>query len=84
MVPQRMCAVCRERREKDELLRIAKSKNGKIDIDRDGKMQGRGMYICKNGECLINASKRRVIERAFSCNTCLDVYEAIKEYKEGL
>ena len=45
MLPQRMCAVCRERKEKSQLIRITKTQDGEVLIDKTGKLQGRGMYI---------------------------------------
>ncbi|MBQ3573380.1 MAG: YlxR family protein [Clostridia bacterium] len=78
MLPQRMCAVCRERHDKAELLRIVKSADGKISVDYSGKLQGRGMYVCKNAECIKNAAKRRVIERAFSCSAPKELYDEIE------
>ncbi len=78
MLPQRMCAVCRGRYDKAELLRIVKAADGKINVDYSGKLQGRGMYICKSAECRKNAAKRRVIERAFSCAVEKELYEMIE------
>lgn len=78
MFPQRMCAVCRERHDKAELLRIVKSADGKINVDCSGKLQGRGMYICKKAECIKNAAKRRVIERTFSRNIEKEIYDTIE------
>ena len=77
MVPQRMCAVCRKRCDKAELLRIVKTAEGKISVDYTGKMQG--MYICKEEACRKNVAKRRVIERAFSCAVPKEVYDTIEE-----
>lgn len=82
MVLQRMCTVCRERREKKELLRITKSNDGIISIDNDGKMPGRGAYICRNGECLKNAEKRRVLERSFGCKVDGDIYKKLSELSD--
>lgn len=66
MTPVRMCCVCRERHEKNELLRVVKDGAG-LKLDSAQKMQGRGAYICKNAECVGQAKKRRAFERAFSC-----------------
>ncbi len=79
MTVQRMCAVCRQRFDKSELLRIVRFKDGEVKVDTSGKMQGRGMYICKKGECLSQAEKRRVIERAFSVKNCTEIYSEISE-----
>ncbi len=77
MKPQRMCSVCRERFDKDELLRIVKNQNGEVCIDKEQRLQGRGMYICKSDKCLAVAEKRRVIERAFSVSAQREVYETL-------
>ncbi len=82
MAVERMCTVCRNRYEKSELLRIVKFKNGEIKIDLRGKMQGRGMYICKSHECLALAEKRKVIERAFSGRVEPCIYNELMEMSD--
>ncbi len=82
MVLQRMCAVCRERKEKGELLRIVRGADGSISIDKSGKMPGRGAYICKKYECMQNAGKRRVLERSFSCRIDGDIYKELTELSD--
>ena len=51
-IPERTCMGCNIKKPKKEFIRIVKSKEGDIDIDRTGKMQGRGADICDNIECL--------------------------------
>ncbi len=77
--PKRLCVACREMREKNELIRITKSKDGEISLDTTGKMPGRGAYICKNPECLARAQKTKALERAFSVNISEEVYSSLKE-----
>ena len=43
-VPMRMCVGCREMKPKKELLRIVRSPEGEISVDRTGKVSGRGAY----------------------------------------
>lgn len=52
VIPQRMCAVCRERFEKKELMRLAQNADGTWRFDISGKAQGRGMYLCRRKDCL--------------------------------
>ncbi len=82
MTVLRMCAVCRNRYEKEKLVRIVKFKDGEIKIDINGKMQGRGMYICKSKECLAQAEKRKVIERAFSGKVSPCIYKELTEMSD--
>lgn len=79
MKPLRMCMVCRERREKKDLIRVAYQKDRGAVIDPVGKLPGRGAYVCRRAECIAQAQKRRVLERAFSAAVESGIYEALKE-----
>ena len=63
-VPMRMCVGCREMKPKKELLRIVRSPEGEVSLDRTGKASGRGAYICGSEECLAKAQKTKALERA--------------------
>ena len=54
-VPQRKCIACQDRDNKKELIRIVKNKEGHIFLDKTGKANGRGAYICNCSECLKKA-----------------------------
>ena len=56
---------CNEQKEKQELLRIVRSKDGIIEVDLTGKKSGRGAYICKNEECLDKIIKSKRLEKVF-------------------
>lgn len=75
----RMCIVCREHSDKKELLRIVKNKDGQIFVDKTGKANGRGAYICKSKECINKLKKSRGLNRAFKCEVSDDVYNMIGE-----
>ena len=77
--PQRMCAVCRSMKEKSELLRIVKNKDGDIFIDNTFKQNGRGLYLCKNKDCLAKAIKTKVINKAFKMQVPDAVYASLSE-----
>lgn len=79
MKPLRMCMVCRERREKQDLIRVAYQKDRGAVIDPAGKLPGRGAYVCRRPECIAQAQKRRVLERAFSASVGPGIYEVLKE-----
>jgi predicted RNA-binding protein YlxR (DUF448 family) len=63
---------------KMELLRIVKPQEGDASIDRTGKAQGRGAYVCQNIECLKKAQKTRALERALEAKIEDDVFEQLK------
>ena len=76
--PERTCIACNEQREKKELLRIVKSKEGVIEVDESGKKNGRGAYICKSEECLTKIIKSKKLEKVFEKVIEDNVYEQIR------
>jgi len=73
-VPLRMCISCKEMKPKKELLRIVKNSEGKINIDLNGKLPGRGAYICHNPQCLEKAIKHKLFERIFQQKVDKEIY----------
>ena len=76
--PQRTCMGCNEKKDKKDLIRIVKNKNGEISIDRTGKQEGRGAYLCDNIECLEKAIKTKRIERVFEQKISDEIYEKLR------
>ena len=76
--PERTCMACNEQKEKQELLRIVRSKDGIIEVDLTGKKSGRGAYICKNEECLNKVIKSKRLERVFEKEITPELYESIR------
>ena len=69
---------CNEKKNKTDLIRIVKNSNGEINIDRTGKMQGRGAYICDDIVCLEKAIKSKRIERVFEAKIEDEIYENLR------
>lgn len=76
--PQRTCLGCKESKDKKELIRIVKQKDGKIFIDKTGKANGRGAYICNNIECLEKAIKSKRLENNFETKIDNEIYESLR------
>ena len=76
--PARTCMACNEQKDKNELLRIVKSKDGIIDVDLTGKISGRGAYICKNEACLDKIIKSKRLERVFELEINQEIYESLR------
>ncbi len=87
--PMRMCVACREMRPKRELVRVVRTpgteeKPAAVMIDRTGKANGRGAYLCHSEACLERAQKTRALERALECAISSEVFEVLKEQmREG-
>ncbi len=79
----RMCIVCRDRSDKKELVRVVRNKNGEVFLDKTGKANGRGAYICKSKDCFDKLKKTRALNRAFKCEIPLEIYEKLGEEIEN-
>ena len=49
-IPLRQCVGCGEMKGKKDMMRVLKTDDG-ICLDATGKKNGRGAYVCKNGDC---------------------------------
>jgi predicted RNA-binding protein YlxR (DUF448 family) len=61
-VPQRTCVACRRIKDKQDLVRLVRTVGGDIEIDRTGKKEGRGAYICPDPACWEKALKGKQLE----------------------
>ncbi|MBQ7352061.1 MAG: YlxR family protein [Clostridia bacterium] len=77
-VPLRMCIACKESKPKKELVRIVKNEETFV-LDKTGKLNGRGAYICNNSDCLEKLCKQKILNKAYKQNVDPSVYEKIKE-----
>ena len=76
--PQRTCMGCNQKKDKKELIRIVKNKNNEISIDRTGKKEGRGAYICDGVNCLDKLIKSKRLERVFEMSISNEIYESLR------
>ena len=74
----RTCIGCNQIKPKKELIRIVKNKEGNIFVDKTGKANGRGSYLCDNIECLEKAIKTKKLERTFETKIDTKIYEDLR------
>lgn len=77
-IPMRRCIGCYESKPKKELCRIVKKTDGEICVDKTGKINGRGAYICYDATCLEKAIKGNKLEREFSSEISEEVYSNLR------
>ena len=63
-IPQRTCVVCREVRNKRELVRVVRTPDGTLVVDETGKKNGRGAYLCRKSACWEMALKGQHLSKA--------------------
>lgn len=78
-IPLRKCIGCGEMKEKRELIRIVRSPEGEISLDKVGRKPGRGAYLCPSLGCLRAARKAHRLERTFSCAVPAEIYDRLEE-----
>ena len=76
--PQRTCMGCNQKKDKNQLIRIVKCKNNEILLDRTGKKEGRGAYICDDIKCLEKLIKSNRLEKIFEMNISQEIYESLR------
>ncbi len=80
----RQCVGCGEMKDKKEMMRVLKSAEGLVSLDMTGRKNGRGAYLCKNGECLSKARRNKGLERSFKMRIPDEIYGNLeKEFEEG-
>lgn len=81
-VPLRKCNGCGAQKPKRELVRVVRSPEGAVSLDRTGKKPGRGAYVCPNVDCLAKAKKAKRLERVLECTIPENVYAEMEEALE--
>lgn len=74
----RTCIACRQSKPKKELVRIVKNQDG-ISLDRTGKVNGRGAYVCDSKECVQKINKQKLLNRVFEMSVEQSVYDKLTE-----
>ena len=77
-IPMRRCLGCYESKPKKELIRVVKTSEGEICIDKTGKKNGRGEYICYNKEFLKKTIKAKRLEKEFEETISEDIYDSLR------
>lgn len=76
-IPLRKCVITNERFEKKQLIRIVRSPEGIVFVDKTGKANGRGAYISKTKAVILQAKKTKVLERHLETPIPDEIYEEL-------
>ena len=75
----RICACSRVSYNRESMFRVVKTPNHEIKIDLTYVLQGRGVYLSKDKDVIVNAKKRRVIEKHLNVIDCQNIYDELIE-----
>lgn len=76
-IPVRQCIGCGEKKPKNELVRVIRTPENEVCLDKTGRKNGRGAYLCPDIECFNKAVKSKGIERSLKMGIPDEIYEAI-------
>lgn len=82
-IPMRKCVVTQEQFPKKELVRIVRTPEGNVVIDKTGRTNGRGAYLKKDVRVIDLAKKKKSLSRALECEIPQSLYDELKEYMNG-
>ncbi|MCX5780779.1 MAG: YlxR family protein [Firmicutes bacterium] len=77
-IPQRMCVGCRVMKNKRELIRVVRTPEGSVELDKTGKKSGRGAYLCADPECLNLAAKGKRLQKALQHEVAEEILHLIR------
>lgn len=81
-IPERMCVSCRQMKPKNQLIRLVLTENG-AQADLTGKVNGRGVYLCKCQECLQKMRKNKGLEKNYGFSLTEELYYQLEKIIEG-
>lgn len=75
--PLRRCVVSHEQLPKKEMFRIVRTPEGEVIIDLKGKVNGRGAYLKKSKEIILQAEKRKKLNKHLEVEVPKSIYEEL-------
>lgn len=76
-IPMRTCVVTREKYPKNELIRVVRTPEGNVLVDKSGKQNGKGAYL-KLDEAVINKARQsKVLDRTLETVVPDNIYEEL-------
>ena len=79
---ERRCVACRENKQQNEMLRIARL-NDNYTIDKNHKLGGRGAYVCLDRKCIDLTIKKKLLNKSFKTNLDAKIYDELGEYEQN-
>lgn len=79
-IPERKCVVTNEKKPKKELIRVVRNKEGEVFIDPTGKKNGRGAYLSKDIDVIMQAEKTKVLDRHLNVEVDASIYDELKKF----
>ncbi len=73
----RTCVQSKEVCEKKDLFRIVRTPEHNVIVDLKGKANGRGAYLKKDKDVILNAQKSRILDKKLEVSVPDSIYEEL-------
>ncbi len=76
-IPMRTCVVTREKYPKNELIRVVRTPEGNVLVDKSGKQNGKGAYLKLDENVISKARQSKVLDRTLEVTVPDNIYEEL-------
>lgn len=73
----RQCVVTKDIVNRENLIRIVKTKENQVFVDLNFKIDGRGIYVKKNSKIISKMKQQKLLEKKFNCIIKNDIYQIL-------
>ncbi|CCP88878.1 conserved hypothetical protein [Candidatus Phytoplasma solani] len=73
----RICIVSKKKQHTNNMIRVNATKLGKVAIDLDQKLQGRGAYLSFNQKYIQLAQKKRLLDKKLKTRVPETIYSEL-------
>lgn len=81
-IPLRKCIITGEQHPKMEMFRIVRTPEGEIVVDLTGKVRGHGAYVLKKKSIILQAQKKKTLDRHLETQVPESIYQQLLELLE--
>lgn len=74
----RMCIVCRQMVDRIKLNRVVRLPDGNVVLDENGKVEGRGAYVCRSEQCVAKCKKAKLLNKHLKMTVPEEIYQELK------
>lgn len=76
-IPLRKCVATGEMKPKKDMIRIVRSKEGEVSVDPTGKKSGRGAYLSKDRDIILQAKKKNTLANQLQAKIDDSMYDEL-------
>lgn len=77
--PMRQCVVTNIHFPKEEMFRIVRTSDGRVEVDLTGKTRGRGAYLSKQKDTIQKAIKTKILDKHLGIAIPLKIYDQLMQ-----